>query len=680
LLRDFSSPGQAIRVEGPDGVVRVHVDFNHPDFVRRQAWLKSMGPGNLKLEIVGLDSTGRPSRIATEKRFFESPFEQAAREIKLSHAIIASPNQPCYDALKSLDDRLKAELASAPHTPAAAAMLEDHRSHALILAQYAALHIPKGDLLVCRLDNPWISHEGRQLLPDPMRFVDEKAPARHAVERTTGSRMVSSTFPATKFPYSLTVMMPGNAYASEAISVTNMKAETVHLKIEPAALGVSIPSIVVRDCPRIVPASNGIPREDPLPLISDLTLRPGESHKLWLTFSSRTLDAGKHNFALQFTDAEHNVDFSEPIVMNVLPISIPANHVFRHVNWLYLAGIGDPALFDKTLDDALEHDTNVFNVPQCTVHVDADGSIVSADTEPHDRIVKRLCGVAEMLIDGSIGVAWPNGVHPTPEQSEKAYAGAIRWYADHMRELGCAYSDYALYLADEPGITGADSRFLNFARGIHRVKLADPHMRIFCNPAGGANADVLAPIVKDVDIWCPDLHLVKANPPALQAIFHQGGEYWHYEAPGDQRSIDPLGFYRMQPWVAYRYGMTGGGYWVYSQTTGFAADPGREGEYGAVYPTKAGPIPSKRWEATREGIQDYELLCMLRDATRNMPAAQAIHAMKLIAHAVADITKGQELVTDVTMQANPLPVDYDMWMKYRREIVDALLAARDQAK
>jgi outer membrane protein assembly factor BamB len=654
LLSGPAPHGLALRVEQPDGVVRVHIDFIHPDPHARQEWLDSMRSGRWPTEAVSLDSSGIPTRIASGRRDFRSPYDTAVALLKTARGTSErqSTGDPHAPLIRRVLDRLDGELPAARRSADAALRLRGETMGAMWLQSFCRRTHPKGDLVVCRLSNPWISQAatGPALLPE-----DALEPFR--------------------------VSVPGNAYDSEAVSVTNLRPETIHLSIA-TTLDTNIPdtALTVRDCLHVVPGASGVSTEDPLPLISDLTLQPGESHKLWLTLCSRGLDPGAYHLALRLADADRHVDASEPIVMKVLPISIPERHVYRHINWLYLAGISDPVLFDKTMHDALDHGTSVFNVPQCTVHVAANGAVTGADTEPHDKIVQLLHGKAEFLIDGSVGVAWPTGVQPTPEQSEQAYTTAIHWYADHMRSLGCDYSDYALYLADEPGITGADTRFRSFATGIHRVKLADPNMRIFCNPAGGANGDVLAPIVQDVDIWCPDLHLVKANPPALQALFHRRGEYWHYEAPGDQRSIDPLGFYRMQPWVAFGYGMTGGGYWVYSQTAGFESDPQRGGEYGAVYPTPQGPIPSKRWEATREGIQDYELLCMLRDETRTMSQEQADHVRRLIANAVRDVTRGQERVTDITMQADPLPVNYELWMKYRKEIIDALQTAKSKGK
>lgn len=57
-------------------------------------------------------------------------------------------------------------------------------------------------------------------------------------------------------------------------------------------------------------------------------------------------------------------------------------------------------------------------------------------------------------------------------------------------------------------------------------------------------------------------------------------------------------------------GATGIGFWCYNQ----GGDPwGRiDMEYMLVYPGRTKPVPSRRWEAVREGIEDCRILAALR--------------------------------------------------------------------
>jgi len=599
--------------------------------------------------------SGEIKLVASGTVFLEGSAQRSARAIaqlsRLATTFVGGHRSP--EVLAALDEQLTAarnDYAQASKSKGADFVLYDRIldtcEHAGLIAQGVQTGIGHEPLSVKQLTNPWKSHSLVDLLlqsqPGPIRLE-----------------------------------LPGNAYGSAAIAVTNLSGYAINLHTEVEAANAPASVLVVSDCLQAVPAATGIPVEDPLPTLTAgnaVMLRPGDSHKLWLTLSSEGLTAGLHKLKLRLGDAGSIVPPTDvPVELTVLPISLPQRHVYRHINWLYLASISDPLLREKTLRNAVEHGTSVFNVPQCSVSLDVDGNMIGQDTALHDSIVNSLKGRAEFVIDGSVGVSWPAGFTPSETLAAAAFAEAVHWYAGHMHELGIPYADYALYIMDEPALVGADGRFRSFVDTIHRVKAADPQMRIFCNPAGGATAAVLAPIAEEVDIWCPDMHLVKTQPQALQDLFKHRGEYWHYEAPADQRSLDPLGFYRMQAWTAFRYGMNGGGYWVYSGTPDWFPDPMRNGEYGAVYITPAGPVNSKRWEGTREGIQDFELLWMLRERAHAVGGARGEEALRIVNTAVSEITRGQEKATDITRQAAPFGPDYNLWMRYRSQIVQELL-------
>ncbi|MCC6819363.1 MAG: DUF4091 domain-containing protein, partial [Verrucomicrobia subdivision 3 bacterium] len=62
--------------------------------------------------------------------------------------------------------------------------------------------------------------------------------------------------------------------------------------------------------------------------------------------------------------------------------------------------------------------------------------------------------------------------------------------------------------------------------------------------------------------------------------------------------------------LAFRHEATGIGFWCYN----LGGDPwGRvDLEYQLVYPGRTKPVTSRRWEAVREGIEDYRILAALR--------------------------------------------------------------------
>ena len=467
------------------------------------------------------------------------------------------------------------------------------------------------------------------------------------------------------------VRMLGNEYESAAIAITNQTAKPSTIALRQS--GLAPHALEFRSVPPVVSNTTGIPQEDPLPLLArdgTITLQPDETREIWLTFHSRDLTPGLHNAAIRLSMLERfSPPIEVPVEVTVSFVRLPDRFHYRHCNWLYLASIKDEQVLDSTIRDAVGHGTNVFNIPQPSVAVDCAGTIIGGDAAVDDRLIPKLPG-AFFLVDGSVNLQWPAGCKPDRATEDRAYAAGLGWLARHMRELGIDYPDYAVYLQDEPGLMGRDAAFDRFVESVKRVKRADPKMQVYANPAGGAFPDVIAPLDGLVDIWCPDLHLYRLFPDKFDALFKKVKNYWHYEAPSDQRRLDPLGFYRVKPWIAYQLGMNGGGYWVYSQTDYFAPDPARGTEYGVVYPTPQGPVTSKRWEASRDGSEDYELLVMLRDAAMRAGGAEQRQALDLIAEAVAFATRGQEKATDIGRQLRTYAPDFSRWMEYRARLID----------
>jgi hypothetical protein len=125
----------------------------------------------------------------------------------------------------------------------------------------------------------------------------------------------------------------------------------------------------------------------------------------------------------------------------------------------------------------------------------------------------------------------------------------------------------------------------------------------------------------------------------------------------------------MKPWVAFQMGMTGGGYWVYSSADYWFAEPGGGTEYGSVYPTERGPVTTKRWEASRDGIEDFELLWLVRKTAEQSSSPKKAEALDLVDEAVRFVTRGQEKVTDISRHVRPYTPDYQRWMEYRQKLI-----------
>jgi len=183
----------------------------------------------------------------------------------------------------------------------------------------------------------------------------------------------------------------------------------------------------------------------------------------------------------------------------------------------------------------------------------------------------------------------------------------------------------------------------------------DPRIRLFANSRGAPGGHEMSRIAPFIDIWCfRDLPYGATIGPEEQRIRRSSASVWSYDCARPAKGKPPYDYYRLQMWRAFARGDTGCGFWVY-------ADPGAadawddfatmHGRYGVVYGPQGGPagldyageslIPSRRWEAWREGVEDYEYLVALRDATsaarRSGDSGSADRAQKVLDEAVRGV-------------------------------------------
>jgi len=647
----------AVRIRRPDGVLELRLLRGTAD-----AALEAGTPGDYEVSVRWMRAGNQALPETAQFIYTLDPgYKQDALEAATFEEEMNATRRR-VPALADLVSRFVAESRAAlgrardSRTVEAFDQARKDRNGLLALARSRAQTAARGrGLLLHQLPNPWTNFRRDE-------FFATAKPEADAIR----------------------VSLLGNEYESAAVVLTNLQPRSVTTRLDVTGFrsgsAAAVPArqvVQLRDVLLVVPDTTGKPTEDPLPLLgesSSVHLAPEESRKLWLTFRSHELSAGSWRATLRLGEpgsTEPPVDV--PVEVTVSAVRLPDRFTYRHCNWLILGRLKDEQVRDAVIQDEIEHGANVFVIPPVTARVDAEGKLTGSDTVEHDAWVRRLRPKAFLLVQGPVNVVWPPGSTPTPQAQTKALAGLIPWYAGHMRSLDSGYGDYALYIQDEPGLNGPDAFYDRYVERVKAVKAADPRIQIYANPAGGGRLELLERISDLISIWSPDLHLVKENPDAYNAFFRRGRQYWHYEAAAEQRNLDPLGFYRMQPWMAFRMGMTGGGFWTYTFSNFWFADPNRTEEYGVVYMTDKGPVTTKRWEAARDGIEDFELLWMVREQAQrkaSSPAGKA--ALGLVEEALNFVTAGQEKVSDIGRQTEAYTPDYERWMSYRRRLIETL--------
>jgi outer membrane protein assembly factor BamB len=406
-----------------------------------------------------------------------------------------------------------------------------------------------------------------------------------------------------------------------------------------------------------------------------LDVVPGEPCQLWLHLNTRALPAGIHEAALTLTSLGNPP--SRQIVklrLEVSPVTLPNQPATRVCVWRHVAPDGTGGLEDRIWRDLREHGVTVAYASPPAQPCDEAGNLVGEpEWSQFDESVRRLASEGALLFISHWGLQ--GSLEPWSPQWMRAMQAAGMRVDAHLHSLGIGNQSWVYYPVDEPCLTGDDSveRFLRHAR---LMKEAAPHIRVYANPAGAVTTEYLQRMSPYTDVWCPELAVVKQGPAEWLEIMRSGGRpVWTYEAPGEVRTLKPLGFYRMQPWVAARCGLDGSGYWVYSYDNLWGVGP-EEPDFGAAQVEPDGTLTTmRRWEASRDGIEDATLLHLVADAIADAEArgVDASAARALRREALDAIAARQDAVDALSRCIIDYEMDFAAVQRYRRLLAEAIV-------
>lgn len=95
---------------------------------------------------------------------------------------------------------------------------------------------------------------------------------------------------------------------------------------------------------------------------------------------------------------------------------------------------------------------------------------------------------------------------------------------------------------------------------------------------------------------------------------------------------------RMIPWMAFDMGYVGVLHWAYNVHGDYVELTPLMGDCWSIYQDKDGPVSSLRWEALRDGIEDYELLMMARKVSED----KTNEIMREVYRGISDYTLNAE--------------------------------------
>ena len=485
-------------------------------------------------------------------------------------------------------------------------------------------------------------------------------------------------------PCTLEAAMYRNEYESACLCLLNLQPETLSIQFRPDA--TAAPALLlyeVLDMPR----PDGSSVDDCLAEMNSasiLRLAPGEMRRLWLTFNGKALESGLHEMALAVMPIGYDDQrFDLTLKARVSALDLNQAPSWRACNWFSQTSSARYGLDDATIAVAREHGENIWTTALPEPEVDATGAIHEPDWAALDEELAHY-GETDFLLLHHTNVPIPQGAQEQDATHLRAERAFLEATIAHLKKAGWE-GRWALYPVDEPGLFGGTriELFLKFARFFRK---AAPEAPIYANPAGFVTPETMAPMVPYVDYWSPEQAVMRRTPGLSQFFLDTGKPVWCYEAPGDVKSLHPLGYYRANAWLAFQLGLHGTGYW-----TQCYAGEGHGGndlyrrkagsEYGANYAANGKETISRRWEATRDGHEDARAFMMLRDAAAAAKQASrdpetVAAAEALLTDAVPDAVQKAFACGDITRFLRDYEMDYQEALRIRSEaarLTEALL-------
>ena len=508
-----------------------------------------------------------------------------------------------------------------------------------------------------------------------------------------------SIFPATNAssPKKFSLSMWQDEYEHAAFGITNLESRAATVKVAVSALLDEDKRAVdqtgrlwLREA-RAVSVRLGYRVLDALPLTrtsvpgqAELVIPPGQTRVLWVSLYSLDLPAGHYRARLNLTPVGSSSAQATaiPLRLTVAPLRMPKDDqkIQNSYVWDYIRGWEAPP---GAAADLYNHGVNVTilhpeALPRPRLSRDRT-TLESVDFSVFDKALARRKSDIRWH-----GVFWGEG--PADElfdlkkaSEQKLFKQWIRLWVEHLRQKGYGPDRYFFYPYDEK----VPENFIVLARLIKEI---DPALKIYCN-RGAIDPKVMTRIGPYIDIWCPPFeNLLKGHPKVMTAEQQQAfaavrKKYhplvWTYACHGPGKALSPNGYYRRLSWLAFKHDGGGAGFWVYlSNSNSWDDYDGNNIDYNVVYLAGDAPpdvprtetmIPSRRWEACREGAEDFEYLHRLQETIQTARKAGAPESSTLQAERIL-----QRCVEDVMEK----PTDADRYDRARAVLTRTILDLR----
>ncbi len=359
------------------------------------------------------------------------------------------------------------------------------------------------------------------------------------------------------------------------------------------------------------------------------------------------------------------------ITLDVLPFNMAPAGDFRLCTWSPSTG--------PEVKDLLAHGNNVFIIPQGKTIYTGD-KLTDVDFTEIGEIIDQFKGIDVFLL--SYGLP-----EIKSEFASDGFKSDYNFYLDKMlqylnnKEIDTDH--FALYAIDEPGGHGWDAvnTIVSFGKIVHGTH---PEVMIYMD--GGGELPMFNAMAEVIDVWVPPYDWLPEQIPEMEVMRSVGKNLWSYNCTySTSRPVGPnikninIAYeFRTAALMAFHQGSKGIGYWCYSA--------GKENpwmriksEYNLIYPGRTKPVTSRRWEAVREGIEDYRILSALQEYLNKTGTEQPDDEVKkkiehLISVSLPELLDGgfQAMKVGLSRDVIDMEINEDKTNDFREEMMECV--------
>ncbi|MDD5697969.1 MAG: hypothetical protein PHH77_05075 [Victivallaceae bacterium] len=452
--------------------------------------------------------------------------------------------------------------------------------------------------------------------------------------------------------------------------------------------------VTIREC-YPVKLKDGKCINDALPILETLKIPPFESREVWISVDSRNLTAGTHETELSIKSKE--IDYEVKLELEVYPVKLPDcdknfplyTFVFDYLETPWPNRRLSPELKKAAIEDLRKHYITVpylgvSSIPWPAFDKNGDMNIDFSSCDEAIELWKKepckmLAWYWHFYLPRENKPGESNTVHFGKNfmstEWKKRFSAWLPEFIAHLKEKGLTYDDFYFHVFDET--TGDDLK-----ETAKLIKQIDPKVKLFTSVLNAKKAERIQEIqnlTPVIDIFCPAFHFVNAKD-VFNLMRKKNGILWAYYNPPviEYRATNPYIYYRLPFWHTWKNMLQGCGIWTYWVAPHISWNSSNSGKisYDLVYSGSHAPpgvskkeliIPSKRWEAWREGVEDYLYLDILDRLTKQAEAAGV---------AAKTVRAAQVLIAEEVKKVTENSAGRELADHARRELLEKILELR----